>query len=127
MEEVLVGEGRVGVVVGVGELAVGGDVQVEERVVVVQGRVVESCRQHARGVEGADGERGWWRADVRDGRAVPMVPLEVGDTACGGPEVGGNVDFQVAGCDVIEWRDDDWLVDVFGYIVEDFPSTWRRC
>lgn len=124
VEEVLVGEGGVGVCVW--EPALGRDVQVEERVVVVEGRVVEGCGQHARSVERADGEGGRRCADVRDGRAVPVVPLEVGDAACGGPEVRGDVDFQVAGCDVVEGGDDDGLVDVFGCVVEDFPSAWRR-
>ena len=52
-----------------------------------------------------------------------MVPLERSDARCRGPEIGRGVDFQVAGCDVVEGGDDDGLVDVFCYVVEDFPSA----
>ena len=115
------GERRIGV--RIRKLAVGRDVHVEERVVEVEGGVVEGGCQDAGGVEGADGEVGWWRADVRDGGAVPVVPLEGGGAGRGGPEVGGDVDLEVAGGDVVEGGDDDGLVDVFCYVVEDFPSA----
>ncbi len=52
-----------------------------------------------------------------------MVPLEVGGAGRGGPEVGGDVDFEVAGCGAVEGGDDDGLVDVLGYVVENFPSA----
>ena len=56
-----------------------------------------------------------------------MIPLEIGDAACRGPEIRGDVDFEVASCGVVEGGDDDGFVDVFGGVVEDFPSAWRRC
>lgn len=52
-----------------------------------------------------------------------MVPLEGGDAARGRPEIRGDVDFQVAGCDVVEGGDDDGLVDVFCCVVENFPAA----
>ena len=122
VEEVLMNERRIRVCIR--KLAVGRDGHVEECVVEVEGGVVEGSCQDARGVQGADGEVSRrWCADVRDGRAVPMVPLEGGGADRGGPEVGGDVDLEVAGGDVVEGGDDDGLVDVFGYVVEDFPSA----
>lgn len=115
--------GECGCGVCVRKLALGRDVHVEESVVEVQGRGVKGSCQDARGVQSADCEIGWWCAEVRDGRAVPLVPLEVGDAACGGPEIRGHVDFEVASCDVVEGGDDDGLVDVFCYVVKDFPSA----
>ena len=55
-----------------------------------------------------------------------MVPLEGGNAGCRGPEIGGDVDFEVAGCGVEKGGDDDGLVDVFCDVVEDFPSAWSR-
>lgn len=125
VEEVLMGEDRrCGVCIW--KAASGRDVHVEEGVVEVEGRVVEGSLEHARGVERADGEIGRWCADVRDGCAVPAVPFEGSDAGCGGPQIGGDVDFQVAGCGVVEGGDDEGLVDVLGCVVEDFPSAWRR-
>ena len=117
------GKRRIGIYIR--KLAVGRDVHVEECVVEIEGGVVvvEGGCQDARGVEGADGEVGRWRADVRDGRAVPVVPLEGGGAGRGGPEVGGDVDLEVAGGDVVKGGDDDGLVDIFCYVVEDFPSA----
>ena len=50
----------------------------------------------------------------------------MGGAGRGGPEIRGDVDFEVAGCGVVEGGDDDGLVDVLGYVVENFPSAWRR-
>ena len=106
--------------------ACGRDVHVEEGVVEVERRVVKRSREHAGGVERADCKGGWRCVDVGNGRAVPMVPLEGGDAGGRGPEIRRDIDFQVAGCDVVEGGDDDGLVDVFGCVVEDFPSAWWR-
>ena len=52
-----------------------------------------------------------------------MVPLEGSDARCRRPEIGSDVDFQVAVYDVVEGGDDDGLVDVLCYVVENFPSA----
>ena len=53
-----------------------------------------------------------------------MVPLEGSAAGSRGPEIGRDVDFEDARGGVVEGGDDDGLVDVFGGVVEDFPSAW---
>ena len=82
--------------VSVRQLAGGGDVHVEEGVVEVESRVVEGSLEDERGVQGADFKGGRWDAEARDGRAVPVVPVEVGGAGGWGPEIRGDVNFEVA-------------------------------
>lgn len=115
--------GECGGGVCVWKLALGCDVHVEECVVEVQSGIVKGSCQDAGGVQGADCKIGGWGVDVRQGCTVPVVPLEVGSAAGGRPQVGGDVDFEVAGLGVVKGGDDDGLVDVFCYVVENFPSA----
>lgn len=56
-----------------------------------------------------------------------MIPLELSETAGTGPEIGGDVYFEGVGCGVVEGRDYEGLVDVFGDVGEDFPSSlWEN-
>ena len=122
MEEIVVRERSRGVCIR--QLALGCNTHVEKRIVEIKRRVIERDLEHARGVQCPDCERDRWSAGFGDGRAVPVVPLESSGAGGGGPKIRCDVDFKVAGCDVVEGGDDDRLVDVFGCVVKDFPSAW---
>lgn len=125
MEEVVVSEcgcegGR-----GIGQLARSRDGHVQDRIREIEGGVVDAACEDAGGVQRADFEidTRFGDAGVRDGAAVPGIPLEGGGAGSRRPEIGGDVNVEGVGGGIVEGGDDEGLVNVLGGIVEDFPAA----
>lgn len=105
--------------VGVGKIARSGHGHFQDGVggIVIFQNVLCEALQDLRAVDGAYSEVCGGRGVDSEFRAAPIVPVESGDSIDRIPEVGRHPDAKVAGRDVVVWRDDDGLVDVFRRVV----------
>ena len=111
---------------GVRQRARSGEIHIEDQIGEIEGQIRGVKREHTGSVQGADLKAHRRRDNGREipnGRPAPGVAFKRHDAGDGRPEIGGDVDFEVAGAGVVEGGDDDGLVDVFGGVVEDFPAA----
>ena len=79
--------------------------------------------QDLRAVDGAQSES-FRRSSVDvESLTIPVVPVERSSALNGIPEIRCYPDTEVTSCDVVVRCNNDWLVDILGRIVEDFPAA----